>query len=349
MKDNRGTKKKKLWILLSCVAAVVLVIVVAAAIVLDSFLNKIGRFGEDDPTYSPEQLESILATGDDETVDATFPQIPADLIVPDEDVVNILLVGQDRREGQPRAHSDATIMCTINKKTKTLTMTSFMRDMWVEIPGYSPQRINTTYMIDGFDLLNDTLEHNFGIRSDYNIEVDFSGFMNAIDLVGGIDIELTEKEAKYLNRRGNWDVEDNAYTWGLKEGMNHLNGSQACAYSRIRDIGDDFERTSRQRTVLMEMVEQAKDLNVFELYKLINEVAPLLTTDMTNREILGYAVAFAPILSELEVVSQRIPMDGQYSFADIDGNSVIVLSERNYAASRELLADTVGAGADTEQ
>ena len=349
MKENKQSKKKKLWIILSCVGAILLAVVVAAAILVDSFLNRIGRFDGDEPTYSPEQLESILATGDNETVDATFPQIPADLIIPDEDVVNILLVGQDRLEGEPRSHSDATILCTINKKTKTFTMTSFMRDMWVEIPGYSPQRINTTYMIDGFDLLNDTLEHNFGIRSDYNIEVDFSGFMKAIDMVGGIDIELTAKEAAYLNERGNWRVENNANTWTLTEGVNHLTGSQACAYSRIRDIGDDFERTSRQRTVLMKMVEQAKELNVFELYQLVNEIAPLLTTDMTNREILGYVVAFAPILSEFEIVSQRIPIDGQYSFAEIDGNSVIVLSERNYAASRKLLADTVGAGENTEQ
>ena len=349
MKKNAQTGMKKLWIVLSCVAVALLVITVAAAVVVDSFLNRIGRFDGDEATYSPEQLESMLATGGDETVDATFPGIPADLIIPDENVVNILLVGQDRREGQPRSHSDATIMCTINKKTKTLTMTSFMRDMWVEIPGYYPQRINTTYMINGFELLNDTLEHNFGIRSDHNIEVDFSGFMNAIDLVGGIDIELTEKEAKYLNRRGNWEVEDNAYTWNLKEGVNHLNGSQACAYSRIRDIGDDFERTSRQRTVLMEMVEQAKNLNVIELYELVKEIAPLLTTDMTNSEILGYAVAFAPILSELEIVSQRIPMDGHYSFAEIDGNYVIVLSEKNYEASRKLLADTVTAEASTDQ
>lgn len=349
MKGIKRLWNKKLWIVLSCVAAVILVVVVAAAILMDSFLNRIGRFDGNEPTYSPEQLESMLATGDNETLDATFPQIPADLIIPDEDVVNILLVGQDRREGQPRAHSDATIMCTINKKTKTLTMTSFMRDMWVEIPGYSPQRINTTYMINGFDLLNDTLEHNFGIRSDHNIEVDFSGFMSAIDLVGGIDIELTDKEARYLNRRGNWDVEDNAYTWDLKEGVNHLNGSQACAYSRIREIGDDFERTNRQRTVLMEMVEQAKKLNVFELYELVNEIAPLLTTDMTNAEILGYAVALAPILGEIEIVSQRIPMDGQYSFAEINGNFVIVLSESDYAASRKLLTDTVSAEANSEQ
>lgn len=347
MKGSKLPKRKRLLIILSCVAAVLLVVFAAAAILVDSFLNKIGRFGLEESTYSPEQLESILATGE-ETVDATFPQIPADLIIPDEDVVNILLVGQDRREGQPRAHSDATIMCTINKKTKTITMTSFMRDMWVEIPGYSPQRINTTYMINGFDLLNDTLEHNFGIRSDHNIEVDFTGFMSAIDLVGGVDIELTEKEANYLNRRGNWDIEDNAYTWDLKAGVNHLNGSQACAYSRIREIGDDFERTNRQRTVLVEMIEQAKKLNIFQLYELASEIAPLLTTDMTNSEILGYAVTFAPLLSDVEIVSQRIPMDGQYSFAEIDGNYVIVLSENNYAASRKLLADTVGANTETE-
>lgn len=343
MKENKRSNKKNLLIALSCVIAVIVIIAVAATIIVDSFLNRIGRFEENETTYSPEQIESILAPTGEETVDATFPQAPADAIIPDEEVVNILLVGQDRRKGEGRSHSDATIMCTINKKAKTITMTSFMRDMWVDIPGYFPQRINTTYMINGFDLLNATLEHNFGIRSDHNIEVDFSGFMKAIDLVGGIEVELTDKEARYLNRRGNWDVEDNAYTWELKEGVNHLDGSQALAYSRIRDIGDDFERTGRQRTVLMQLIEKAKTLNILDLYKLANEIAPLLTTDMTNGEILGYAFTYAPLLAEFEVVSQRVPMDGQYSFAEIDGNYVIVLNDSHYVANRKLLADTVGA------
>jgi hypothetical protein len=99
----------------------------------------------------------------------------------------------------------------------------------------------------------------------------------------------------------------------------------------------------------MKLVEKAKGLNVLELYKLVNEIAPVLTTDMKNSEILGYVVAFAPMLSEMKIVSQRIPMDGQYSFANINGNSVIVLSESDFAASRKLLADTIGAGENTNQ
>lgn len=346
---NKKKVMKKLIITLCCIVGVLLILAGVAAVWINSLLGRIGSL-DNSPTLSPEQLESLLAQTDaldpDYTGpvynagDITLPTIPADIIVPSENVINILLVGQDRREGQPRLHSDAMILCTINKAKKTLTMTSFMRDMWVPIPGYGEQRINTTYMIDGFDLLNKTLEHNFGVSADYNVEIDFSGFMTTVDLVGGVDVELTKQEAEYLNRRGNWDIEENM-GWTLTEGMNHLTGSQALAYSRIRDIGDDFARTGRQRTVLMALIDAATKMPSTELYGLVQTLLPLFSTDMSKGQILGLAVDMLPMITELELVSQRIPMDGQFSYAKIEGNDVIYLSSSNYNKCRELLAKTM--------
>lgn len=311
---KKKSGKKKFLIALCCVLTVLLVIAVAAFAMLDSILDGINRF---------ESGYSIS--------DATPSKM---------DVINILLVGQDRREGQERSRSDSMILCTVNKTTKTLTMTSFMRDVWVTIPGYYDQRLNVPYMLGGFDLLNDTLEYNFGVRADFNVEMDFSGFMSMIDLVGGVDIELTREEADYLNRRGNWDIEANQ-GWTLTEGVNHLTGSQALAYSRIRAIGDDFGRTSRQRTVITALIDQAKTMNPKELYKLVEGVMPLLSTDMSNQQILGLAVEMVPLLSDIQIVSQRVPMDGEYSFATIDGASVIVLSESNIEVNKQLLEEAM--------
>ena len=213
-----------------------------------------------------------------------------------------------------------------------------MRDMYLRIPGYGKQRINVAYLVGGFPMLDNTLKENFGVVVDRNIEVDFSAFQKCVDLVGGVDINLTTAEAEYLNRRGNWDVEENQ-GWQLKEGVNCLTGSQALAYSRIRAIGDDFGRTSRQRTVLNALLEKAKHMDLGTLYSLMDAVVPMLTTDMQDSEIIGYVMELAPLLSELKVVNQRIPADGTYSFARVDGMEVIL---PNFEKNWQLLQDTIG-------
>lgn len=337
-KQNRtSSPRRKRLIALCVVLSVILLILLGVCGVMVLWNDMFGDMGhvEDQiSTYNEADLDLLDPTDTQPIVEQ------ADTITSGKDVVNVLLVGQDRRNGEGRMHSDAMILCTINKKTKTLTMTSFMRDMWVYIPEHYNERINVPYMVGGFPLLNDTLEYNFGVKADYNFEIDFAGFMEAIDMVGGIDIELTQKEANYLNRRGNWDVESNQ-GWQLVEGVNHLSGSQALAYSRIRDIGDDFERTSRQRIVLNTLIEKAKTLNAKQLYDLVKGVTPMLTTDMKDSEIMALAIEMMPMLTDLEIVSQRIPADGEFSFANKGGASVIALSEENFAANKKLLEDAM--------
>lgn len=344
-RSNHSWKRSALIVL--CVfLALVLLLLVGATIWIEYMLGRI-KNPEQQATLSMEEIASILnetdATNPDFTgpevnpEDVTMPQGPVEIIQTGEEVINILLVGQDTRDGH-RAHSDAMILCTINKRTKTLTMTSFMRDMYLRIPGYGKQRINVAYLVGGFPMLDNTLKENFGVVVDRNIEVDFSAFQKCVDLVGGVDINLTTAEAEYLNRRGNWDVEENQ-GWQLKEGVNCLTGSQALAYSRIRAIGDDFGRTSRQRTVLNALLEKAKHMDLGTLYSLMDAVVPMLTTDMQDSEIIGYVMELAPLLSELKVVNQRIPADGTYSFARVDGMEVIL---PNFEKNWQLLQDTIG-------
>ena len=188
------------------------------------------------------------------------------------------------------------------------------------------------------ELLDKTLEVNFGVKVDGNIEVDFVSFMELIDLMGGLEMELTAEEAAYLNRRGNWDVQNNAGTWELVEGVNHLTGSQALAYSRIREIGDDFGRTERQRKVLTKLVDMVKDLSMLELNKLLYTMVELVTTDMSDSQITNLVLQVFPLLSELEIKQQRIPVYGHYTNAVIDGNAVLI---PDLAAIRKVLAETM--------
>lgn len=331
-------KRRKILKTVLIVLAVILVLLLGALAVLYSLLGGINRLDQQ-PTLSQEQLNTIFGEG--ETVETDPVQNQAETIFSSKDTVNILLVGQDRRGGKSPERTDAMILCTINKSTKTLTMTSFMRDVWVYIPDHYNQRLNLPYMLGGFPLLNDTLEYNFGVRADYNVEIDFSGFMKAIDAVGGVDIELTSTEAKYLNDRGNWDVEENQH-WKLKKGVNHLTGSQALAYSRIRKTDSDFKRTNRQRIVLTALLEKAKTLSATEMLSLAKEIIPLLRTDMTNAQILDLITDLLPLLSDLEIVSQRIPIDGEYGYANKNGASVIVLNDKQLEENIKLLGKTIG-------
>lgn len=346
-KQKRSGKRTAL-IVLCVVLALILLLAVAGSLYLGKLMNLIGRdYGTDQTTMSAEEYEQWLNSQKDTIGEDYTGEIidPSDVtwaentepIGEGEHIINILLIGQDRREGQGRQRSDAMILCTVNRDEKTVTLTSFMRDMYVKIPGYGANRINASYEMGGMQLLDATLEQNFGVQIDGNVEVDFDGFMEVIDMLGGIEIELKDYEANYLNRRGNWDVDDStAGQWDLKEGVNHLTGEQALAYSRIRYVGNaDFERTQRQRTVLNTMFEMCKDLSVLELNNLLQKLLPHLTTDMTNSEILGYTFNIFPMMSDLSIQTQRVPADGTFSDAYIDGMAVLKV---DLEANKALLA-----------
>lgn len=247
-------------------------------------------------------------------------------VMDDKDIANILLIGQDRREGEGRQRSDSIILFTINKKTSELSLTSFMRDLYVQIPGYSDNRINAAYAFGGMSLLDEALEQNFGIQVDGNIEVDFSGFVSCIDALGGIDIELNQEEADYLK--------DTALT----AGMNHLDGTQALAYSRIRYVGNsDYERTERQRRVLTAAFEKMKQSDPATIIQTVSAVFPYLSTDMNMGEILGYALTVFN-LGPQTLNSYRIPVDGGYQPAVIRRMMVLVPDlGRNQSYLREVL------------
>lgn len=340
--------KRKALITLCVVLSVVLVILIAVTAYAESLLGLINRNTNEDMISQSEYDANYHET--ENNLDFTGPTMDAEDIVWDNDVsvllgkedgiVNIMLIGQDRREGETRARSDSMILCTINKKTKTLTFTSFLRDLYVQIPGYRDNRINASYAIGGMKLLDATVEKNFGVHIDGNVEIDFAGFYKAIDSLGGLEIELTGDEAWYLNKRGNWDYNiASAGTWNLKKGVNLLTGEQLFAYSRIRDLDSDFGRTNRQRKVLSTLLESVKDMNVKELNKLLEQMLPLVTTDLGNSDIMGYAMAMFPMVSDMKINSVQIPADNAYSFAMIDGMSVIV---PDLDANREVLKKAIG-------
>ena len=239
-------------------------------------------------------------------------------------VVNILLIGQDAREGESGQRSDSMILVSVNQKKNTVALTSIMRDTYVDIPGYGGNRINAAYAYGGMDLLDQTIEENFGITIDGNAMVDFEGFLEAMTAIGELDIELSAEEAQYMNENpalgSNNDVSDEE--WNLTEGVNTLTPSQVLCYSRMRYVGNsDWDRTERQRTVISAAVSKIKHGHLLSGYNLATKAAPSITTDMKTFGMLRLA---AGIITSGDMNSYIIPVEGTYYGDNINGMSVLV-------------------------
>ncbi len=342
--DDKKISWRRVALTITCVVlAIVLVLIVIAAVFMDRLLGSINRVPNGQETLSSSDIAQLLQPSETRGEDFTGPAFNAsDVTMPTEDaqvvkneeVVNILLLGQDRRGGTRNSLTDVMMLCSINKETKTLTMTSFLRDIYVKIPGhYRNDKLNVAYPVGGFKMIDDTLEVNFGVKVDGNVEVDFSQFTKIIDLLGGVDIELTGAEAKDMNTD---------YDFGVRSGMNRLNGEEALAYARIRYIDSDFNRTNRQRNVVTAIVNQFRNASLGQITDALTAVLQMITTDMTDAEIMKYAMELAPLLKDLKIVSQHIPSEGTYYYGDVkDQNIVDCIFIKDFEANRKLIADAL--------
>lgn len=261
----------------------------------------------------------------------------------DEGVVNILLIGNDSRSNGEDGRSDAMILLSISKKTKTIYMTSLLRDMYVEIPGHDDNRLNAAYSFGGAELLMETVEKNLNIDVNRYILVNFEAFANLVDAVNGVDLELTNQEVEYVN---GYLVEYNMLldrpqgTDNLDpslSGMVHLNGAQALAYSRNRYLGTDFGRTDRQRKVLTAVIKKLPGAIVTKPGELIDGLMPNLTTNLTKTECYRLGLMAGKIFT-YDIVQSSIPQEGTYKDATIRGMAVL---EVDFDANRRFIQENI--------
>lgn len=347
MKGN-GKKKwsgKRITLTVLCVVlTMVLAVAIFAAVALNWMFGKIGK-PDNTPMSEDEILQDIIKntdpvdpnfTGaelDPEQIWQTKPSQTTPAVTQpsqkEKDVINILLIGQDRRPGEGRARSDSMILCSLNLKEKTLVLSSFQRDTYVRFPdGHADHKLNSAYQWGGMPLLDETLELNYGIHIDGNIEVDFNRFTQLIDLAGGVDIYLTDAEANWLLKSGNT----------VMPGMNHLSGEEALNYARIRKLDNDFGRAGRQRKVIISLLQSCKSSSVSTLIDLLETALPMITTDMSDKQIMDLALDLIPILGDLQITSQSIPAKGTYESARVKGMYVLVV---DMEANREILYNTI--------
>ena len=305
---------------------IILGVLLAAALIAgglywNHLLNLLGDADQTVPTLSYEEEMALLGTLDPtEIAEPTETAVPEETEppLPEDYITNIMLVGQNWREDEQNKLSDTMILCSINRKTKTMTMVSFLRDLYVPLPAYAGHgpgrnRINVCYAlgsswqrssIGGMEMLALCIEQNFGIHVDHTIEVSFESFPKIIDGFGGIEVDVTEEEAEYMTKHI-------GYIGDIQPGFQTLDGMETLAYARIRKIDGDRQRSARQRTVITALVEKCRNLSLAEINKAAEYVLPCVITDMTNEEITKYIIEFLPILKDLKLNSLTCPVDNE--------------------------------------
>lgn len=316
--EKNGSKGKR-------IVAIILAVILAFGAILFVMANGIvGKFTK------AEKIEYIEGTE----------------LISDKNVRNILLIGCDKANGGS-SRSDSIMIASVNKTTGKITVCSILRDTHLYIPGEREAKVNAAYAWGGANLLIQTIEHNFGIKIDDYATVNFEMFTALVDGLGGVDVEVTEDEADYINNRHRYGKEKKPDAFESGESV-HLNGYQALWYSRIRKLDSDFMRTQRQRKVISAIASEVKSqinpIGIFGLVSTAKEVAPYIETTLSTTDFWNLIFSLSGCLAKSGadmdklLVSQQIPFDDTWWYSSQwDGSSISINLEQNKQMLYELL------------
>lgn len=298
-KKKKRKGKNKPLIALTAVLSVFLVVVIVIASTAVPVLNKIN--------YDEPKANAYVSAG---------------ALHSSSDVKNILLLGVDARanEESEESRSDSMMLVSIDKKHNCIKTTSFLRDSWVYIPVKDKkQRLNAACQYGGYQGVVDTIEYNFDVDIDGYVVTDFEMFKVMVDAIGGIEVEVTEKEAK--------EVTSHKKRYGhvtLEAGTHNLTGEQALAYCRIRKIDTDWKRTERQRIVIEKILKKIMSSGPVTAIKTAKSIAPYIQTDLSKNDVVKTAMsALTCISGGFEQAS--CPFEGTWKYKRISGADVISL------------------------
>ena len=295
-----------------------------------------------DDELSKEELLELLAETIPEGEEGELNEylvLPEDYVAPETDLFQLLLIGTDTYSTKSRGRSDTMMLAQLDPKTKTIKLVSFMRDMYVKIPGKGSTRINAAYAYGGPELLLKTLKLNFGIEPDAYISVNFSRMANLIDAIGGIQVEVSSSERTQLNsimQYYNLQMGKRESDGLLKKsGLQNLTGKQAMCFSRIRKIDSDFARTDRQRTVVEAAFHKIVKLSWDEIGEIVLDNLDNVVTNITAADAIRL-IPTALMAKEATFQTLQIPAKNAYASKMISGMAVLV---PNLSKNVEILND----------
>ena len=319
-KNSAANKAKNIF---RAIIAVILAAVIGAGCFVGNAMGKV--------TYDDKRKNQYVSRSD---------------LARSSSVTNILLLGVDARnpKDDTASRSDSMMLISIDKAHNCIKMVSFLRDTWVYIPCIDKkQRLNAACQYDGYNGVVDTIEYNFGIDIDGYVVADFEMFKVLVDSIGGVEVEVSEKEAKevtsHKGRYGNVKLDAGKYK---------LTGEQALAYCRIRKIDTDFMRAYRQRTVMQAILKSVKSANPIKLVSMASKAAPYIETNLSKAKIISSGLKALPCISDMAEV--RVPFDGTWQYATIGGASVITIDvDKNKDQLKDLIYNKTAAEIKAEQ
>ncbi len=249
------------------------------------------------------------------------------------DVVNILVLGVDTWEPGGSGRADLSMIVSIDQNNNTVKLASILRDTLVPIEGHDWNRLNAAFAFGGAGLSINTVNEAFGLDVQRYVKLDFSAIRDIIDAVGGVDIELTEKEITYLRSYG--------YKVTKGSGVKHLDGNTALAYSRIRKIDSDFRRAQRQRNVMTAALKEVRSMGLIKAVDLMNALLPKVKTNITT----GGAIQLAREVFSMggkEIKQMAVPVAGSFSDKKYKGMSIISIDfDKNKDALKSFLYEAM--------
>lgn len=241
-----------------------------------------------------------------ERININIDEIGIDPVVEENETMkgyrNIALFGVDSTTGEleSKTRSDTIIIASINEETKEIKLVSVYRDTFLNLGNDTYTKCNAAYQKGGPEQAMLMLNTNLDMDITDFVTIGFKGLKDVVDALGGVEIEITQGEISHLNNYQYSMAEDMKieYTPIKEPGLQTLNGLQTVAYCRIRQIGNDFQRTERQRTVLTQISEKAKTMNVNQLNKIAESTFSEVYTSLELQEILD----LFKVIGEYEIV-----------------------------------------------
>jgi LCP family protein required for cell wall assembly len=289
-------------------------------------------------TLPEEAEEETLSTEERQGIDITDEELTSihDLLAglddvdvkEDDEIYNVLLIGVDRRDKTWNGNSDSMILVSINKGEDKVSMVSLMRDIYVNIPDVGYKKLNAAYAYGAGPLLCTTVTDTFRIQVDRYIAVDFFDLIDIIDCIGGVTLEVSDKEAEVANGYiiDMCNIMDVDYTEHLFDGGGtyYCDGIQAVGFARNRYVGNsDFERTQRQRYVLTQLMEEVKQMSLAQMTEKVQDVLQYVTMNIPESEIWDMLKELPDIL-DYTFESSRVPYDDMYDIVWVDNQDMLV-------------------------
>lgn len=308
MKNNKKCKNKYKQILIAVFSVIIICVVVLGA---GYMYIRANIYKKTEPLTS-EHLQAPVKTKE-ETIGYTEV----------EGITNVLLVGVDGIDFDEKyQRSDSMIIATLDSNKEKVKLTSLYRDTLVYIPGYGEEKMNLAFSLGGPELVMETIKYNFDVNIEKYIMINFAGFESIIDQIGGVEIDVKEYQLHELNKYigqatggGDCPVE--------KAGLQILNGKQALSYARIRKgVGDDYERTERQREVLFKVAEKLQKTDVIKYFSIANKMLDYLRTNIEIMDGLNMAYTISKF-SNLETEQLSIPVHELCVDEEFNGNMAL--------------------------